>query len=185
MKRSNGALCSLGLAAAIGMAGPGIETVQAQPRKAETAKAAQAAEKAGEVASAASDVERFCANNAASVGAARLSWQAARLRELETEVRRRIEELEAKKAELVAWMAERDEAMRQASESVVAIYARMRPDAAAQQLAAMEDAMAAAVLAKLPSRSAGVILNEMESARAARLTRVMVGPGKGQDGKKS
>jgi len=189
MKRWSPALRGLGLVAAIGMAGLGIETVQAQPRKPEAAKAAKSAEKSTAVASVASDVEKFCANNAAIVGAARLTWQAARLQELEAKVRQRIEELEAKKAEFVAWMRKRDEAMRQASESVVAIYARMRPDSAAQQLAVMEDAMAAAVLAKLPSRAAGVILNEMESGRAARLTRVMVGPDSGQesgqDGKKS
>lgn len=172
---------SLGVVAAIGVMGLAAEAVQAQPRKPETAKAAKIAEAAAPT----SDIEKFCANNAAIVGDARLSWQTARLRELEAQVQQRLQELEAKKAEFVAWMRKRDEAMRQATESVVAIYARMRPDSAAQQLAAMEDAMAAAVLAKLPSRAAGVILNEMESGRAARLTRVMVGPDSGQDGKRS
>ena len=84
-------------------------------------------------------------------------------------------EFEAKKAEYVAWLRKRDDAMRQAAESVVAIYARMRPDAAALQIAAMDDAMAAAILTKLPARAAGAILNEMEAGRAARLTRAMAG----------
>ncbi len=171
----------LGLVAVIGAAGLWIASVQAQPRKPEAAKAAKVAE----AATPASDIEKFCGNNAAIVGDARLAWQSARLRELEARVQQKLQELEAKTAELVAWIRKRDEAAKQATESVVAIYARMRPDSAAQQLAAMDDAMAAAVLAKLPSRAAGVILNEMESGRAARLTRVMVGPDSGPDGKKS
>jgi flagellar motility protein MotE (MotC chaperone) len=174
----------LGLVAALGVAGLAVEAVYAQPRGPETEKAVKAA-KVGEAAAPASDIEKFCASNAAIVGDARLTWQTARLREVEAQVQQRLREIEAKTAELVAWMRKRDEAMRAATDSIVAIYARMRPDSAAQQLAAMEDAMAAAVLAKLPSRSAGVILNEMESGRAARLTRVMVGPDAGQDGKRS
>ena len=57
----------------------------------------------------------------------------------------------------------------------------MKPDAAASQFAAMDDAMAGAIIAKLPPQSASAILNEMEPARAAQLTRGMVAP----DGKKS
>jgi flagellar motility protein MotE (MotC chaperone) len=174
-----------GFAAVIVLAGLDVEAAKAQPRKSEATKTARNAEKNADVVGMASDVERFCANNTALLGDARLAWQAAKLRELEAEVRKRLDELETKKAEFVAWMRKRDEAMRQATDSVVAIYARMRPESAAQQLAAMDEAMAAAVLAKLPSRAAGVILNEMESGRAARLTRVMAGPSGGQDEKKS
>lgn len=178
MCRSSTVVRGLGLAVAIGMISSTIVGAGAQTRKPEVAKNAA-------VATSASDVEQFCANNAAIAKDARLSWQTARLQELEAEIGRRLQELEIKKAEFVAFMRKRDDAMRQATEMVVAIYARMRPDAAAQQLAAMEDAMAAAILAKLSPRIAGVILNEMESGRAARLTRTMVGPESGQDGKKS
>lgn len=181
MRCSSSVLRSAGLVVAVVVASLAIEDARAQPKKPETAKAA----KSSEIATPASDIEKFCTNNAAILGDARLSFQTARLREIEAQVRQRVEELEAKKAEFIDWMRKRDEAMRQAAEAVVAIYARMRPDAAAQQLAAMEDAMAAAILAKLPSRAAGVILNEIESGRAARLTRVMVGPDAGRDGKKS
>jgi flagellar motility protein MotE (MotC chaperone) len=45
--------------------------------------------------------------------------------------------------------------------------------------------MAAALLAKLNSRNASAILNEMEPGRAARLTAAMVGPTGSADRKKS
>ena len=58
------------------------------------------------------------------------------------------------------------------------IYARMRPDAAASQLAAMDEETAAAVLTKLNPRNASAILNEMPPARAARLTMTIAGAAK-------
>ncbi len=132
-----------------------------------------------------SDVQQFCVNNAALLGDARIAFQTARLTEIETQIRQRLAELEAKKAEYEAWLRKRDEAMKQAADGVVAIYAKMRPEAAALQLAAMDDPVAAAILAKLPSRAAGAILNEMEPGRAARLTRVIADPDAAPDQKKS
>ena len=54
----------------------------------------------------------------------------------------------------------------------------MRPDAAAQQLAAMDEETAAAVLTKLDPRIASIILNEMDRAQAARLTAPSAAPPK-------
>jgi flagellar motility protein MotE (MotC chaperone) len=123
-----------------------------------------------------SDMKQFCANLAAIAGDARIAWQTAKLRELEAEVTQRIAELDAKKAQLVEWTRQRDEALKKANDAVIAIYAQLKPDAAAQHLSAMEDAMAAAILAKLPPRTASAILNQMEPARAAQLTKGMVTP---------
>jgi flagellar motility protein MotE (MotC chaperone) len=136
-------------------------------------------------ARAASDVQQFCINNAALLGDARLAYQTARLAEIEAQIRQRLAELEAKKTEYEAWLHKREDVLKQAAASVVAIYAKMRPDAAALQLAAMDDSVAAAILAKLSSRAAGAILNEMEAGRAARLTRAMAGPDAPPDEKKS
>ena len=135
------------------------------------------------VAKSPSEIQQFCANITPSAGDAKVAWQAARLIELEGQLRKRIVELDSKKAELIEWMQKRDAAMKKAEESIVAIYSRMRPDAAASQLAAMDEELAAALLAKLNSRSAGAILNEMDPRRAAKLTNTMSGPP--QDGKKS
>lgn len=171
----------LGLVLAVGLAGAECGAAPAQPGKPESGKATKPAE----AAPATSDIQKFCTANAVIIGDARIAWQTAKLREIEARVRRGLLELEAKKAEYIAWLKSREDALRQATDSVVAIYTRMRPDSAALQLAAMEDAMAAAVLAKLPSRAAGVILNEMEAGRAARLARAMAGPDGTTDGKKS
>ena len=55
------------------------------------------------------------------------------------------------------------------------IFTRMRPEAAALQLAAMDPAMAVSVLGKLPPRAASAVLNEMEASRAAQLAEAMGG----------
>jgi flagellar motility protein MotE (MotC chaperone) len=130
------------------------------------------------------DIQRFCSNNAATAGDARAAWQAAKLIELEEQVKQRIAELEAKRAEYEQWLKKREEVMKKAEDGVVAIYSRMRPEAAALQLSAMDDDMAATLLTKLPPRTASAILNEIEPGRAARLTNTMAGVA-AQDGKKS
>lgn len=122
------------------------------------------------------DIKQFCANNIETAGGARIAWQTSKLLELETQINRRIAELEARKAQFVEWLQKHDETMRKAGDGVISIYLHMKPDAAALQLAAMDDATAAAVLAKLPPRVAGPILNEMEATRAAQLTRTMAAP---------
>jgi flagellar motility protein MotE (MotC chaperone) len=132
-----------------------------------------------------SELQQFCTNNAAAAAAARLDRQTAKLVELEGQIGQRLQDLEAKRLEIAAWLRKREEAMQLATDGVVAIYARMRAEAAAQQLAAMDDAIAAAILVKLPARSAGVILNEMEAGRAARLTRIMLPPTTATSAKKS
>ena len=122
-----------------------------------------------------SDVERYCTAIADAAADAHFAWQAKRLAELQTEVEERIAALEAKRAEYEEWLQRREESLAKAEASVVAIYSKMRPDAAAVQLARMEEETAAAVLAKLNSRLASAILNEMEPERAARLTSSMSG----------
>lgn len=122
------------------------------------------------------EVQQFCANTASAAVDARVAWEAAKLAELEARLRQRITEFEAKRAEYEDWLHKHDEAMKEAKEDVVSIYSRMRPDAAAAQLADMDDVMAASVLAKLNSRSASAILAEMDPGRAARIANAMVGP---------
>lgn len=57
------------------------------------------------------DIQRFCSNNAATAGDARAAWQAAKLIELEEQVKQRIAELEAKRAEYEQWLKKREEVM--------------------------------------------------------------------------
>ena len=95
-----------------------------------------------------------------------------------SEIAKRIKLLEEKTAEYHKWLAPRDEFSRKANETVLRIYARMRPDAAAVQLAALDEETAASVLTKLEPRAASLILNEMEAAQAVRLTATISGAGK-------
>ncbi len=131
-------------------------------------------------------LQQFCASNASVIGDARIVWQTSKLIELEAQIRQRLGELEARQAEFAEWLRKREDALKQAAEGVVSIYAHMRPDAAALQLAAMDETIAAAILAKLSSKAAGAIFNEMEVGRAARLSRMMAGPdAAAPNGKKS
>ncbi|MGE0849556.1 MAG: MotE family protein [Hyphomicrobiaceae bacterium] len=117
----------------------------------------------------------YCIKIADAAADARVAWQKKVLADLEDEIAKRVVQLEEKTAEYQKWLARRDEFSKKAQETVVTIYARMRPDAAAAQLVAMDEEMAAAVLTKLEPRSASLILNEMDAAKAARLTATIAG----------
>ncbi len=131
------------------------------------------------------EIRQFCSNIANSAADARVAWQAARLIELDAKLKRRIAEFDVKRAEFEDWLHKHDEAMKQAKDDIVAIYSKMRPDAAASQLAVMNDDMAASLLAKLNARVASAILAEKDPGRAARIANAMAGPVNPVDGKKS
>lgn len=56
-----------------------------------------------------------------------------------------------------------------ATKDLLAILSKMRPDAAAAQLAAMDETLSAGLVARLEPRIASAILNEMPPAKAARM----------------
>lgn len=128
-----------------------------------------------------SDVAQYCRNTADAVAEARLAWQTWTLVALEDKLKLRLAELDKKKAEFEHWVERRVKILAEVEDQVVSIYARMRPDAAALQLATLGEDTAVAVLAKLKPRKAGEILNEMEPARAAQLTHAMSGLSRADD----
>lgn len=136
---------------------------------------------------ASGDPQQYCINIADQAAEARFAWQAKTIGELEKEIDKRIADLEVKRAEYQEWMRRREEMQAKASDHVVSIYAKMRPESAALQLAALEEGMAAALLSKLNARTASAILNEMEPGRAAQLAKAMVEAVRDgeKDGKKS
>ena len=134
-------------------------------------------------ATADNEVALFCSNVADPAVDARLAWQLKELEKAEKQLRERIAEVEAKRAEYEKWMALRDDFLKKAEASVVEIYSRMKPDAAATQIAGMADETAAAVLAKLSPRSSSAIFNEMETGRAAHLADLLGGMRRVDDGK--
>jgi flagellar motility protein MotE (MotC chaperone) len=123
-------------------------------------------------------VGRYCANIAPTAVEARIAWQMKRLGELDVQIKKRIAELDAKEAEARDWVNKREDMLKKASDDVVAIYGKMRPEAAAAQLIAMDDSSAAAILSKLNAREASAILNEMDAAHAAKLTDLISGAAK-------
>jgi flagellar motility protein MotE (MotC chaperone) len=126
------------------------------------------------------EASRFCANVAPSIAEARIAWETKRLSELDAQVKQRLADLEKAEASLQEWVAKRDAALKTASDNLVAIYAKMQPETAAAQIAAMDDQMAAAILGKLKPGAAGAILNEMEAERASKLAASLSGAPSGE-----
>jgi flagellar motility protein MotE (MotC chaperone) len=117
----------------------------------------------------------YCKNVGTAVADARFARQAQEINALSARLDEKVAALDAKKAELQAWVEKREALMKRADESVVAIFSQMRPDAAALQMAALDRDVAAAILSKLNPRTASTILNEIEPGTAAQLTTAMAG----------
>lgn len=124
-------------------------------------------------AAAKSEIERFCSNIADAARDRRYTLQQEKLKTLKDEVDQRIAALETKRAEYEDWLKRRDDFLAKARSDLVEIYSNMRPDAAAERLAQVQADLAAAIMMKLEPRKAGVILNEMDTKAAARLTGIM------------
>lgn len=129
-----------------------------------------------------SAARQFCVNITDAAADARVAWQKKALLDIAQDVDKRVALLEEKIAEYQKWVTRRDEFVKKARDSLVLIYSRMRPDAAALQLVAMDEETAAAVLLRLDPRAASTILNEMEPGKAARLTAVINGAAKDPPG---
>jgi flagellar motility protein MotE (MotC chaperone) len=131
--------------------------------------------KASPESAAGPSLTRYCANAGATVAELRLARQMKRLTELEAGVKMRVQQLEQKEAEVREWVSKRQSMLQKASDNTVAIFSKMDPEAAATRIGILEDEIAAAILAKLPPRAASAILNEMEVARAGKLTSILSG----------
>jgi len=120
-----------------------------------------------------SEIQRFCSNIADAARDRRYSLQAQELKQLQAGIDQRMKALEDKRAEYEQWLKRREVFLARAEDSVVKIYAGMKPDAAAERLAMVNVDLAAAILLKLDPRKASVILNEMDQKSAAALTGIM------------
>lgn len=122
--------------------------------------------------------EHYCANIADAAQDARFAWQVKTITEMEKELDKRIAIINEKSAELKAWIEQREKFLEMANDGLVEIYTKMRADAAAQQLAAMNEVTAAAIVMKLPPKIASAVLSEMEAEKAARMTATIAGAGR-------
>jgi flagellar motility protein MotE (MotC chaperone) len=119
------------------------------------------------------EIQRFCSNIADAARDRRYALQAEQLKALKQDIDKRMKELEAKRAEYEDWLKRRNDFAAMAEGDVVQIYAKMKPDGAAERLASVKPELAAAILLKLNPRQASQILNEMDTRDAATLTGIM------------
>jgi flagellar motility protein MotE (MotC chaperone) len=117
------------------------------------------------------DEQHYCADIAASVETLRLERRRHELARLETEVTARLQALETRQNELRVIVDRLDSFERNASEALVGLYARMKPEAAAAQLSELDDDVAAALLLQLKGKVSSAILNEISVARGAALVK--------------
>ncbi len=118
-------------------------------------------------------IERYCTNVRDIASEARFLWHHKQLEELGKKIDKKIAELEERTREYKKWYDLRNKFSEMASEKLVKVYSQMRPDAAAEQLATMPETAAAAIVFKLKSRKASVILNEMDTTKAARISMII------------
>lgn len=121
------------------------------------------------------EIRKFCGNIDDQAADARYALQAKQLTDLKADVEERMRALEEKRREYEMWLKRRDEFVSKAQDSLVDIISKMKPDAAAAQMALIGDEAAAALILKLNPRVSSIILNEMPPEKAAKLARVIVG----------
>jgi flagellar motility protein MotE (MotC chaperone) len=126
-------------------------------------------------------VKSYCENIADPALDARFLHQKAELTYLEEELAKKTTLLESKKTEFQDWLKRRDDFISKAEGNLVKLYSKIKPDAAALQLAALDEEAAAALLLKLSAKSSSAILDQMDTAKAARLVSVMIGAARPSD----
>lgn len=126
----------------------------------------------------ANDAQQYCFNTVDTAADARFAWQAKKIQEMEAALEKKSQQLEAKTEEYKRWLERRDTFARKAHEKLVGFYSRMRADAAALQLATLDEETASAVLMKLETKVASQIMGEMDPERAAKIASIISGASK-------
>ncbi len=121
----------------------------------------------------ADEIREFCTNIADAARDQRYLLQKQELEKLQKDVDERIRTLEARRAEYQDWLKRRNDFLKSAEGGLVEIYRKMKPDAAAAQLAELDPEIASAIVMKLPPRQSSTILGEMPADKAAALTRII------------
>jgi len=124
-----------------------------------------------------SPAEQYCSSVVDAAAAAQIAQQTNSLEKARKDLTNRVAILDAKTAELKSWVKKREDFTAHATDSLVEIYTKMKPDAAAKQLTAMEELTAAAVMSKLSPKSSSLVLAEMDAEKASRLTAIIASAG--------
>ncbi len=117
------------------------------------------------------EMQDLCVNIAASIEAERISREKIALGELETQIKTRLTALEAKETDVKARIDRLEAFEKKTDGSLISFYAGMKADAAAAQLAELDEDIAAGILLKLKAKASSAILNEMQAERGAALIR--------------
>ncbi len=124
-----------------------------------------------------SPAQQYCSNIIDTTSAAQIAQQTRNLEKAKKEIDDRIALLSSKAEVLKSWMKLREDFAAHATDSLVQIYSRMKPDSAAAQLAAMDEMTSAAIISKLAPKISSPIMAEMDVVKAARLSAVIAGAG--------
>ncbi len=123
-------------------------------------------------------VKTFCTNNKIFFEQQLLKNDRKEAQSLIEEAKIQIKILEDKAKEIKELKAEEEAKRKLIRDKVIGIFTDMKPEAAAQQLMAMDDSRVSIVLTSMPPRTASQILNEMNPRRAAQITASMLSQGK-------
>jgi flagellar motility protein MotE (MotC chaperone) len=124
-----------------------------------------------------SPAQQYCSSILDTATAAQIAQQTRNLEKAQKQLDERIALLAAKADILKKWIKMREDFTARVADSLVQIYTKMKPDAAASQITAMDEVAAAAIMSKLSPKASSPIMAEMEPAKAARLSAIMVGAG--------
>jgi flagellar motility protein MotE (MotC chaperone) len=124
-----------------------------------------------------SPAQQYCSNVVDATSAAQIAQQTKNLDRARKDIDDRISLLNAKAEVLKKWMKLREDFTSRATDSLVEIYSKMKPDSAAARLAAMDEMTSAAIIAKLLPKVSSPIMAEMDVDKAARLSAVIAGSG--------
>jgi len=124
-----------------------------------------------------SPAQQYCSSIMDAATAAQIAQQTRNLEKAQKQLNDRIAVLAEKAEVLKGWIKLREDFTARATDSLVQIYSKMKPDAAAPQLAEMDEMVAAAIMSKLAPKVSSLIMAEMEVAKAARLSAVIAGAG--------
>jgi flagellar motility protein MotE (MotC chaperone) len=120
-----------------------------------------------------SELLAYCMNVSNETEQLREQMVRSRLNEAKAEVDGKLDELAVRIEELKGWLEKREKFLALANETLVEVYKQMRSDAAASQMMQLNPLLSAAIVAKLPSKTASSIMMEMKPEAAARITELL------------
>lgn len=151
--------------------GLGKQAPPPPPPEAPKARTANPSKAQGGQSQTSADAEKYCASIGTNTTQAANLLREQQLRELETQIEQRIKELDAKRAQVQQLIDKSEAIFSKADQSLIDLYSKMKPDAAASQIAKLDDDIAVALLVHVKTKEMSAIMDEMEPERGAVLAK--------------